>query len=52
LLLSDASPLDAKQKAKMHRELHANPELGHMKRKPIKLKRDTARRLKERARMM
>ena len=28
-LLSSGSPLSAKQKAKMKRELHANPEMGH-----------------------
>ncbi len=30
-LLSSGSPLSGKQKAKMKRELHANPEMGHMK---------------------
>ena len=29
LLLSDASPLTPEQMAKMKRELHANPKLGH-----------------------
>lgn len=57
-LLSSGSPLDAEQKASMKAELHSNPALGHRKkgsaamhRKPIKLARDTARRMKERARM-
>lgn len=30
-LLLDGSPLSGKQKAKIKRELHANPEMGHMK---------------------
>jgi len=30
-LLSSGSPLSKKQKAKMKRELHANPEMGHKK---------------------
>jgi hypothetical protein len=30
-LLSSGSPLSAVQKENMHKELHANPALGHMK---------------------
>ena len=30
-LLSSGSPLTSKQKAKMKSELHANPEIGHMR---------------------
>jgi len=30
-LLSSGSPLTSKEKAKMKRELHANPQMGHMK---------------------
>lgn len=59
LLLSKGSPLEPEEKAKMHGELHANPEMGHlrkgsarMKRKPLKLTRAAARSLKERARMV
>ena len=36
-LLSDVvSPLSSEQKAKMKHELHANPALGHAKKKPAK----------------
>ena len=39
-LLSDkVSPLSAEQKAKMKRELHANPSMGHMKKGSKKLTR-------------
>jgi len=37
-LLSDASPLSDEEKAKMKRELHANPSMGHMKKKSKKRK--------------
>lgn len=30
-LFSNGSPLSTGQKDKMHRELHANPAMGHMK---------------------
>lgn len=30
-LFSSGSPLSEGQKEKMHRELHANPEMGHMR---------------------
>ena len=30
-LLSDSSPLTAKQEAKMKKELHSNPAMGHKK---------------------
>lgn len=32
-LLSKASPLSESQKTKMKRELHANPSMGHRKKK-------------------
>ena len=39
-LLSDkVSPLSSKQKAKMERELHANPAMGHKKKGSKALKR-------------
>lgn len=54
LLLSKVSPLNPEQKAKMHRELHANPQLGHARkgstvlRRP-RLSRGASKRLKTRA---
>lgn len=39
LLLSDKSPLNAKQQAKMKRELHDNPSLGHAKKGSPALKK-------------
>lgn len=35
-LLSSASPLTGEQQAKMKAELHANPALGHAKKKSAK----------------
>lgn len=39
LLLSDKSPLNAKQKQKMKSELHQDPSLGHAKKGSKALKR-------------
>jgi hypothetical protein len=39
LLLSKASPLSAKQKAKMKGELHDNPKLGHVRKGSKALKK-------------
>jgi hypothetical protein len=39
LLLSKASPLSGKQKAKMQQELHDSPSLGHAKKGSSELKR-------------
>jgi hypothetical protein len=35
-LFSKGSPLSDKEKAKMHAELHANPAMGHKKKKTKK----------------
>lgn len=40
-LLSKGSPLSAKQQAKMKRELHENPAMGHAKKGSAALKRGT-----------
>jgi len=37
-LLSSGSPLSGQQKDKMKSELHANPEMGHMKKGSSKYK--------------
>ena len=39
LLESSASPLTSAQKAKMNRELHANPAMGHAKKGSKALKK-------------
>ena len=39
LLLSDASPLNEQQKAKMKGELHQDPSLGHKKKGSEALKK-------------
>jgi len=52
LLLSKGSPLEPEQKAKMHRELHANPQLGHARKGSAELKhlsRGAAKRMRARA---
>jgi hypothetical protein len=54
LLLSKGSPLEPEQKAKMHRELHANPQLGHARKgtagmKRPRLSRGAAKRMRARA---
>jgi len=38
-LLSSGSPLSSAQKAKMKRELHANPSMGHKKKGSAAMKR-------------
>ena len=40
LLLSKYSPLKPAQKAKMHEELHANPQMGHARKGSEELKKN------------
>jgi hypothetical protein len=40
LLLSQYSPLNPAQKSKMHRELHADPAMGHAKKGSQELKKN------------
>jgi hypothetical protein len=42
-LLSNGSPLSEPQKAKMKRELHANPSMGHKKKGSAALKKSGQR---------